>query len=56
MRLVPFPPEKKRIDIGSYHGASEKIRRDLGWVPRVSLQAGLERTVAYYRENLKHYL
>ncbi len=55
IRLVPFPPEKKRIDIGSYYGTSESIRRSLGWLPRISLDEGLRRTLEFYATNLEHY-
>lgn len=55
-RLVPFPEEAKRIDIGDYFGSFEKIRGELGWAPRVSLDEGLARTVEYYREHLHAYL
>lgn len=55
-RLVPFPEEKKRIDIGSYRGTSEKIRTRLGWQPRISLEDGLTRMIRYYEQNLRHYL
>jgi len=54
--LVPFPPERKRIDIGDFHADASKIRRVLGWSPRVPLREGLARTVAYYREHREHYL
>jgi nucleoside-diphosphate-sugar epimerase len=52
----PFPPELKRIDIGSYHSDSTRIRNDLGWFPSVDLNRGIRRTVQYYREELGHYL
>lgn len=55
-RLVPFPADARIIDIGDYYGSFEKIRQSIGWFPRVSLQEGLERTVAYYREHLAPYL
>lgn len=54
--IVPFPDQRKRIDIGDYHGNYGKIREELGWQPRVALRAGLERTVAYYRAHLARYL
>jgi len=54
-RLVPFPPEKQAIDIGSYEADYSKIRRTLGWEPRVSLQEGLARTLAYYEAHRAHY-
>lgn len=53
--IVPFPPEKKRIDIGDYHGDFTKMTEQLGWKPEVSLREGLMRTVAFYRANKAHY-
>ncbi len=54
-RIVPFPPDLKRIDIGDYYSDYSKITKTLGWKPRVSLQEGLERTVRFYRKNKQHY-
>ena len=54
-KLVPFPPEKKRIDIGDYYADYSKIRTALGWEPRVPLKEGLSRTVDYYRKHKAHY-
>jgi UDP-glucose 4-epimerase len=54
--IVPFPNDRKRIDIGDYHGNYDKIRRELGWAPQISLRDGLSQTLAYYREHLAHYL
>jgi UDP-glucose 4-epimerase len=55
-RLVPFPPERKRIDIGDFYGDTGKIRSTLGWTPRLPLRRGLEETLAYYRAHKEHYL
>jgi len=52
-RLVPFPDARKRIDIGDYFGDSSKIERALGWASTVSLEQGLDRTLAFYREHGK---
>ncbi len=48
--LVPFPEERKAIDIGSFYVDDSKIRRVLGWRPEVDLAEGLLRTVSYFRE------
>lgn len=53
--IVPFPPEKKRIDIGDYYGNYEKIYKNLGWEPQVSLREGLEKMVAFYQKHKEHY-
>jgi nucleoside-diphosphate-sugar epimerase len=55
-RLVPFPPEKKRIDIGDYYGDSSLIKAKLGWKPKVSLRDGLKFTIEFYKNNLVHYV
>lgn len=54
--LVPFPEDRKRIDIGDYHGDYHRIERELGWEPKVDLREGLTRTLAYYRQHLQHYI
>jgi nucleoside-diphosphate-sugar epimerase len=48
-RLEPFPPERKKIDIGDYYADFGKIRAQLGWSPRVPLGEGLRRTLAHFR-------
>jgi UDP-glucose 4-epimerase len=53
--LCPFPAERKRIDIGDYHGDYSKIQSQLGWQPKVSLRDGLARTFEYYRQYREHY-
>jgi UDP-glucose 4-epimerase len=53
---VPFPEDRKTIDIGDYYGSYEKIKNDLEWEPQVSLRNGLEHTLSYYKRHLCHYL
>jgi UDP-glucose 4-epimerase len=55
-KLVPFPPERKRIDIGDFYADIGKARALLGWAPAVPLRRGLEETVAYYRRHREHYV
>ncbi len=54
-RLVPFPEDKKRIDIGDYYGDYSKIETTLGWKPQVSLRDGLGDAIEFYRQNKEHY-
>ncbi len=48
-RVVPFPPERQRIDIGSYRADDTAFRTATGWSPTVPFTAGIERTIDYYR-------
>jgi UDP-glucose 4-epimerase len=54
-RFVPFPPDRKAIDIGDYYADYRLIQSRLGWTPKVSLRQGLEKTLAFYRKNHQHY-
>ena len=54
--LVPFPPERKRIDIGDFYADIGKAKAVLGWTPRVPLREGLAETIAFYRRHKEHYL
>ena len=54
-RLVPFPEERRAIDIGDYFADDRKIRDRLGWRPTVPLREGLARTLEYYRSHRDEY-
>ncbi len=53
---VPFPSSRKSIDIGDYQGSFEKIKSQLGWLPRTSFRDGMRETIAYYKQYLEKYL
>lgn len=53
--IVPFPAERKAIDIGDYYGNYDKIEAALGWQPRVDLRQGLAASLAYYGKHRGRY-
>lgn len=53
--LIPFPPERKAIDIGDYYSDFSFITNELGWEPKVGLREGLLKTMAYYQINFANY-
>ena len=53
--IVPFPEDKKSIDIGSVYTSWMKFNFATGWHPSISLEDGLANTVAYYRRHREHY-
>ncbi|HEY5996217.1 MAG TPA: NAD-dependent epimerase/dehydratase family protein [Candidatus Deferrimicrobiaceae bacterium] len=52
---VPFPPDRKAIDIGDFYADYGKIRSTLGWRPETGFEAGLRATLDYYREHIDRY-
>jgi len=55
-RIIPFPEERKVIDIGDYYSDFGKIKDTLNWEPKVSLEEGIEKTLKYFSENFPYYV
>ncbi|MCC7161048.1 MAG: NAD-dependent epimerase/dehydratase family protein [Anaerolineae bacterium] len=53
--IIPFPPERQVIDIGDYYSDYSLIRARLGWAPKIKLNEGLRRTLAFYRKHKELY-
>lgn len=53
--IIPFPPDRRAIDIGDYYSDYSLISSKLGWTPRINLDAGLTRTLDYYRLYREYY-
>lgn len=54
-RMVPFPDDKKAIDIGSAFSSFMKFHSVTGWEPRIGIEEGLRKTVDYYRRHKAQY-
>lgn len=54
-KVVPFPEERRRIDIGDFYADHKKIQRVLGWKPAIGLEEGLGRTLEFYQRHKKYY-
>jgi len=53
--LIPFPEDRKAIDIGDYYSDFSLIESELGWRPKVALREGLSQSLRFYKANQKHY-
>jgi len=54
-RTVPFPDDKRIIDIGDYYGDYSRFARATGWQPVIDLDEGVRRTLEFYRAYPKIY-
>lgn len=56
VKYVPWPKERKAIEIGDAVISSEKIKRVLQWLPHHDITSGLVRTKEHFRSCMGHYL
>jgi len=54
-KLVEYPKEWKKIEIGNYIADITKIKNELGWEPKTDIKEGLIKTVRYYEKNKSYY-
>ncbi len=55
VRHLDWDQERQAIEIGNYVVTIDKARRLLNWEPRVSLQDGIQETVAFYHQRQSEY-
>jgi len=54
--MLPYPGYFGKLDFDRFLCSYDKINKTLGWKPKVSIEEGIKKTVAYYKKNLKYYL
>lgn len=52
---VPWPDKNKKIDVGDFIADIRKIRNQIGWKTAISLENGLIKTIAFYKDHKNHY-
>lgn len=53
--FAPFSPERAAQEPGDFYSDIAKIKKYIGWYPKISLRDGLKSTVEYYRKYRKYY-
>jgi UDP-glucose 4-epimerase len=52
---LPWPQDRYIVETGDFVADITKIQKATGWTPRTGLKEGIEKTMAYYRQNQKQY-
>jgi UDP-glucose 4-epimerase len=55
VETVPWPEERKRIDVGSVYIDHTRLSDATGWRPDVGFEDGLRETIRFYQEHGDHY-
>jgi len=56
IKIMAYPPERKKIDIGDYHSSFRRFKDTTGWEPAITLEQTLRRTLDYYSDHLSIYI
>jgi len=56
VELIPWPEERKKIDIGDVYSSYAHIQSALGWAPTTPLTDGLARMIAYCTQYYDKYV
>ena len=54
--LVPFPKERKAIDVGDFICDYSSFSSAFGWEPKIKFEEGIKRSLEYFRSELEHYI
>ncbi len=55
LKFVPYPEDRKPLEVGDFYADIRRIREDLGWQPVTPLEEGLRRTIDFYRRYRAYY-
>jgi nucleoside-diphosphate-sugar epimerase len=53
---IPFPEDRKAIDVGDFVCDYQAFQSAFGWEPKVDFRQGISKSVEYFRNDLSHYI
>jgi UDP-glucose 4-epimerase len=54
-KFAPFTPERAATEPGDFYSDISKIKKIIGWEPRINLEEGLINTIDYYKKYKQFY-
>ena len=55
-QMIPFPEDRKAIDVGDFICDYSAFRDQFGWEPKVSFEDGIQRSLEYFQGDIEHYI
>ena len=55
-QMIPFPEDRKAIDVGDFICDYSAFRDQFGWEPKVNFEEGIQRSFVYFRKEIEHYI
>ena len=54
--MVPFPQDRKAIDVGDFICDYSAFSNSFGWKPKISFEEGISKSLDFFKEELENYL
>ena len=54
--LIPFPKERKAIDVGDFICDFSAFSNSFGWQPEITFEEGILKTLNFFKKELEYYL
>ena len=55
-QMIPFPVDRKAIDVGDFICDYSAFGNQFGWEPKVNFEEGIQRSIEYFRTEIEHYI
>jgi len=55
-QMIPFPEDRKAIDVGDFICDYSVFHDQFGWEPKVCFEEGIAKAISYFKENQNYYL
>jgi nucleoside-diphosphate-sugar epimerase len=55
-QMIPFPEDRKAIDVGDFICDYSAFRDQFGWEPKVNFEDGIQLSLEYFRSEIEHYI
>ena len=55
-QMIPFPEDRKAIDVGDFICDYSAFRNQFGWEPKVNFEEGIQRSLEYFKNEIEHYI
>ena len=55
-QMIPFPEDRKAIDVGDFICDYSTFGNQFGWEPKVNFEDGIQRSIEYFKKEIEHYI
>ena len=55
-QMIAFPEDRKVIDVGDFICDYSAFCNQFGWKPKVNFEEGIQRSINYFKKEIKHYI